>query len=226
MPRRPVTAPRPPAPDRLSRARIVDAAVTLADAEGLDAVSMRRLATGLGVDPMSIYHHVRDKGDLLDGMADAVVAAIEAPPSAGRSWVAEMRALVLAARRTMLRHPWSARVLESRPQPGPATLAHVDRVLGILRAGGVSLELAHHALHVLGSRILGFGESLFDDAGAADVDPALVASQARVWAPTLPHVAELSLAATHDGVLGACDDDAEFLFALDLILDGLERRQR
>lgn len=225
MPRRPAAAPRSSAPDRLSRARIVADAVTLADRDGLEAVSMRKLATGLGVDPMSIYHHVRDKDDLLDGMADAVVAAIEPVSASGSEWRTELAALILSARREMLRHPWSAVVLGSRVQPGPATLAHVDRVLGILRAGGVSLELAHHALHVLGSRILGFDATLFDDTAPADTDPALVAAQARAWAPTLPHVAELALAANHDGVLGVCDDDGEFRFALDLILDGLERRR-
>lgn len=224
MPRRPA-APRSAAPDRLSRARIVAGAIALADRDGLDAVSMRKLATGLGVDPMSIYNHVRDKGDLLDGMADAVVAAIEPVTRSEDGWRPELAALILSARREMLRHPWSAVVLGSRVQPGPATLAHVDRVLGILRAGGLSLELAHHALHVLGSRILGFDDTLFDESAPADTDPALVAAQARAWAPTLPHVAELALAASHDGVLGACDDDGEFRFALDLILDGLDRHR-
>jgi AcrR family transcriptional regulator len=225
MPRRPALAPRSSAPDRLSRARIVADAVALADRDGLEAVSMRKLATGLGVDPMSIYHHVRDKDDLLDGMADAVVAAIEPVTATDGDWRSELAALILSARREMLRHPWSAVVLGSRVQPGPATLAHVDRVLGILRSGGVSLELAHHALHVLGSRILGFDATLFDDTAPPEADPALVAAQARAWAPTLPHVAELALAANHDGVLGVCDDDGEFRFALDLILDGLERHR-
>ena len=171
---------------------------------------------------MSLYHHVRDKEALLDRMADAVVGEIPRPDDTG-DWVARLRALIVAARGTMLRHPWSAHVLESRGQPGPATLAHIDHVLGILRDGGVSLDMAHHALHVLGSRVLGFDDSLFDDAPVEDTDPAMVEAQARAWASTLPHVAELALAARHDGALGACDDDAEFAFALDLILDGLAR---
>jgi AcrR family transcriptional regulator len=225
MPRRPAALRSAAPPDRLSRARIVAEAIALADRDGLDAVSMRKLATGLGVDPMSLYNHVRDKDDLLDGMADAVVAAIEPVAPTEGGWRAELAALILSARREMLRHPWSAVVLGSRVQPGPATIAHVDRVLGIMRAGGVSLELAHHALHALGSRILGFDATLFDDTAPADADPALVAAQARAWAPTLPHVAELALAANHDGVLGVCDDDGEFRFALDLILDGLERHR-
>jgi AcrR family transcriptional regulator len=224
MPRRasqPSTA-RSPRPERLSRERIVNEAIVLADRDGLDALSMRRLAASLGVDPMSLYHHVRDKEALLDAIGDALVTRIERPEAAGE-WTVQLRELILAARAVMLRHPWSARVLQSRVQPGAATIAHIDAVLGILRGGGVSLEVAHHALHVLGSRVLGFSENLFDDA-PSETDPALVAAQARAWAPMLPHVAELALAATHDGVLGTCDDDAEFAFALDLILDGLHRR--
>lgn len=213
---------RSPRPERLSRERIVAEAIALADRDGLDALSMRRLAAALEVDPMSLYHHVRDKEALLDAMGDALVARIARPEAEGE-WTGRLRELILAARAVMLRHPWSARVLQSREQPGAATIAHVDAVLGILRGGGVSLEVAHHALHVLGSRVLGFSENLFDDA-PSETDPALVAAQARAWAPTLPHVAELALAATHDGVLGTCDDDVEFAFALDLILDGLHRR--
>jgi AcrR family transcriptional regulator len=208
--------------ERLSRERIVAEAIALADRDGIDGLSMRRLAAALEVDPMSLYHHLRDKEALLDAVGDALVAQIEVPEPQGE-WPDQLRALILAARATMLRHPWSARVLDSRDQAGPATVAYIDRVLGILRAGGVSLELAHHAVHALGSRVLGFDANLFDDA-PTETDPALVAAQVRAWAPTLPHVAELALAAAHDGVLGACDDDAEFLFALDLILDGLQRR--
>lgn len=208
--------------ERLTPARIVEEAIALADRDGLDALSMRKLAAALGVDPMSIYHHHRDKERLLDAMADALVAAIVVPERTG-DWRADLRTLLLSARATMLRHPWSARLLESRVQPGGATIAHVDRVLGILRAGGLSLALAHSALHLLGTRLLGFSDNLFDDS-PSDVDPGLVAAQARAWAPTLPNVAELSLAASHDGVLGACDDDAEFAFALDVMIEGLERR--
>jgi AcrR family transcriptional regulator len=200
----------------------VTEAIGLADRDGLDALSMRRLATMLDVDPMSLYHHVRDKEALLDAMGDALVARIERPQPSG-DWVAQLRGLILAARATMLRHPWSARVLDSREQPGAATIAHIDAVLGILRGGGVPLDLAHHALHLLGTRVLGFSDNLFDDA-PTEADPALVAAQARAWAPALPHVAELATAATHDGVLGTCDDDDEFAFALDLMLDGLQRR--
>lgn len=229
VPRRPDDAPAPArSTARLSRDAIVAAGIALADADGLESLSMRRLATALGVNPMSLYHHVRDKDALLDAMLDAVVAGIEAddaPLARPSDWTARLRDLVLAARSAMLGHPWAVQVLQQRDVPTPATLRHVDRVLGLLRGGGCSVDLAHHALHLLGSRVLGFSQDLFDDK-AGDADPAVRAAQAGAWAATLPHVAELAVAATHDGGLGGCDDDAEFAFALDVVLEGLERRRR
>jgi hypothetical protein len=104
-------------------------------------------------------------------------------------------------------------------------LRHVDRVLAILRRGGCSVQLSHHALHVLGSRILGFSQDLFNDSPDNRVDPALLVAQFRAWSETYPHVVELGMAASHEGGLGGCDDDTEFDFALDLLLEGLERRR-
>jgi hypothetical protein len=175
-------------------------------------------------------------------MVDAVVAGIEpedagpddaGPDDAGPDdvtsgrpeWAVELRSLIRAARRTMLRHPWAVRVLQDRVTPTPATLLHIDRILGALRGGGCSVELAHHALHLLGSRMLGFSQDLFDDSASDRADPAELAAQLSVWARTYPHVVELGAAATHDGGLGGCDDEAEFEFALDVILEGLERRR-
>jgi AcrR family transcriptional regulator len=205
---------------RLSREGIVASAIELADRAGLEGLSMRRLAQHLGVDAMSIYYHVRDKETLLGAMADAVAAEIGEIPASG-PWTARLRSLIMEARRAMLRHPWAARVFEDRATPGPATLRHVERVLAVLRGGGCSVDLSHHALHVLGSRILGFSQDLFDDSPGDGEPP----PDAAAWAETMPHVAELAAAATHDGALGGCDDDAEFAFALDLLLDGLERRR-
>lgn len=204
------------------------AGIALADAEGLDAMSMRRLGQELGANPMSLYHHVRDKDALLDAMLDAVVAGIEPVASSATEggqvpWTDLLRDLVLAARREVVRHPWAARVLAERDAPTPSTLRHIDRVLGVLRGGGCSIDLAHHALHLLGSRVLGFSQDLFDDSVSTRAAPEQIAAQAAAWAATLPHVAELALAATHDGPLGGCDDDAEFAFTLDVLLDGLER---
>jgi len=216
-------ARRPAPAERLSRERIVDAAIDLADAEGIDGVSMRRVAQRLGVDPMSLYHHVHDKGTLLDAMADAVIAQVVPHPDG--DWASALRATVLSARSTMLRHPWASRVIEARQAATPAALRHIDTVLDILRRGGFSIALGHHALHVLGSRILGFSQDLFDDSPNARPAPELVALQAREWQGTHPRLAELALAADHDGGMGGCDDDQEFAFSLDLIIEGLEKRR-
>jgi AcrR family transcriptional regulator len=205
---------------RLSREGIVAAAVELADRDGLDGLSMRRLAQHLGVDAMSLYYHVHDKKALLGAMADAVAAEIPAAPADG-VWTVRLRALILGARQVMLRHPWAVRVFTDRAAPTPAVLLHIERVLAVMRDGGCPVELGHHAIHLLGSRILGFSQDLFDDspdaASAAPPDPS--------WAETMPHVAELAAAVTHDGALSGCDDEFEFMFGLDLLLDGLERRR-
>jgi Tetracyclin repressor-like, C-terminal domain len=132
---------------------------------------------------------------------------------------------VMAARLVMLRHPWAPRVLEQRGTAGPAVLGYIDKVLAILRAGGFSIDMAHHTLHVLGSRILGFNQDLFEDSAASAPVDEESAARARAMFERYPRVTELALAATHDGVLGACDDEFEFAFSLDLILDGLERRR-
>ena len=209
----------------LSRDRILDAAVRLADGDGIESLSMRKLAQQLGVDPMSLYNHVRDKEDLLDGIVDVVVSEIE-PAAAGPDWRSSLRQIILAARRTLLLHPWAARVIESRPDPSPSTLRHMERVMEIIRGAGFSLDLAHHALHVLGSRVLGFRQDLFDDSDDARRDPDAAAMLARQLAVSHPRLGELAAAVTHEGGLGGCDDDVEFEFGLDLILDGLDRLRR
>jgi AcrR family transcriptional regulator len=198
------------------------AAIELADRDGIESISMRKLAQELGVEAMSLYTHVRNKGDLLDGMADAVISQI--PISAdGVDWKASLRQLALAARSVMLRHPWTPRTVETQTAPGPAVLQYVNAVLGILRRGGFSIAQTHHALHILGSRVLGFTQALFDDSG--DLEPETAAALARVLGASHPYVVEMALAVTHGGTLGRCDDDAEFEFALDFILDGLARIQ-
>jgi hypothetical protein len=131
----------------------------------------------------------------------------------------------------MLVHPWAAQALQQRQTPTPSTLRHLDRLLAVMRGGGCSVELGHHALHLLGSRMLGFSQDLFvdtpqDQAASTDgTDAAVRALQIRAMAELYPHVAELALAASHEGGLGGCDDDTEFDFALDVLLDGLERRR-
>lgn len=208
---------------QLTRERVVAAGIELADRDGIESISMRRLAQELGVEAMSLYTHVRNKDDLLDGMVDAVVGEIPTDTD-GADWKTALRRMVLAARGVVLTHPWAPRPIESRTTVGPATMRYINTVLGILREGGFTVDQAHHALHILGSRLLGFTQDLFDDSG--DVDAEAAAHLAAELGAVLPYVAEMALAATHDGALGPCDDDVEFAFGLDFILDGLDRLQR
>jgi AcrR family transcriptional regulator len=206
----------------LSRERVLRAAVALADEGGVESLSMRRLARELGVVPMALYKHVANKDEMLDGMVEVVVGEID-PPEDGTDWKPAVRRRVLSARRALLRHPWAAEVLESRTNPTPSVLAYMDSMIGMFRAGGFSVDLTHHAIHAMGSRLFGFSQELFDDTAdvAAPPDPEVVRALA-----AFPHITELMLAITHDqgSVVGpGCDDQLEFEFALDLLLDGLER---
>jgi AcrR family transcriptional regulator len=205
---------------QLTRQQVIAAAIELADREGIESISMRRLAQELGVEAMSLYTHVRNKNDLLDGMTDAVISEIP-QSSGGADWKMSLRQMALAARTVMLRHTWAPRTVETRTTPGPAALGYVNAVIGILREGGFTIAQAHHALHILGSRVLGFTQALFDDSG--DLDPETAAMLESQLGATHPYAVEMALAVTHSGALGPCDDDAEFAFALDFILDGLGR---
>jgi AcrR family transcriptional regulator len=215
------TVEAPGARTPLTRERILAAAIDVADTGGLEGLSMRRLGQALAVDPMALYRHVRDKDDLLDGLRDVILGEI--PMAAPQpDWRAAIRSQTLGAREVMRRHPWAPRLLEDRAQ-GASIIAYVDGILGIFHAGGLSIALAHHALHVLGSRVVGFTQDLFEDAGDPEADPGAAAAFARSMAGIHPHVARLAVAVSHEGGLGGCDSDEEFLFGLDLLLDGLER---
>ena len=206
--------------ETLTRQRVLEAAVELADRHGLESVSMRRLGQELGIEAMSLYTHVRSKDDLLDGMVEVVMSQVPAAGSRG-DWKPALRQAILDARGVLLRHPWTTDVIETRLAPGPAMLRQFDTVMGILRGGGFSLDLTHHAIHMLGSRLLGFTRELFDD--SPDLDPETAKAMAQQLGAMYPHVAEMALGATHDGGLGGCDTTFEFDLALDVILDGLER---
>ncbi|WP_412076231.1 TetR/AcrR family transcriptional regulator C-terminal domain-containing protein [Streptomyces xanthophaeus] len=210
----------------LNRERVLRAAVALADEGGIESLSMRRLAQELGVVPMALYKHVANKEQLLDGMVDAVVAEID-PPTGGSDWKDVVRGRVLSARRALLRHRWASQVIESRTGPTPAVLEYLDSMIGTFRDGGFSVDLTHHVMHAMGSRLLGFSQELFDDSGSAG--PEAGADALAAMAGRYPRIAELAAAAAHDegsAVGRSCDDQFEFEFALDLLLDGLERLHR
>jgi AcrR family transcriptional regulator len=208
---------------RLTKQRVLRAAVELADQIGIESVSMRRLAEELGVVPMALYKHVANKEDVLDGMVDVVVAEID-PPLRDTDWKSEVRQRILSARRVLLRHPWAPGVIESRANPSAALLAYIDSMIGMFRAGGFSADLTHHALHTMGSRLYGFSQEVFDD--SPSLDPATTAMLVREMEGKYPHIAEMVGIVYHDqaSVPGrGCDDQFEFEFALDLLLNGLER---
>lgn len=211
----------------LSRDRVLRAAVAFADANGIDSLSMRNLAQELGVVPMAIYKHVANKEELLDGMVDVVVGEIE-PPVGGADWRSAIRQRILSARRALLRHPWASRVMESRPRPTLVVLDYLNSVVGMLRAGGFSVDLTHHVMHALGSRVWGFTQELFP-ASPLPADPQTRAAVFAELAGRYPHIAEISMSGGHDegSVVGpGCDDQFEFEFALDLLLDGFGTLQR
>ena len=215
-----------PRRNRLSRDRVLQAAVALADRAGIEAVSMRKLAEELGVVPMAPYTHVASKEELLDGMVDIVVGEI-APPAGGAGWKSAVRQRILSARQSLQRHPWAPAVIESRANPPPAVLAYIDSMIGMFRAGGFPDDLTHHALHAMGSRLYGFSQDVFND--SPSLDPAAQAMIVRQMKDRYPHIAEMVRAVYHDeaSVVGqGCDDQFEFEFALDLLLDGLERLRR
>ena len=218
----------------LSRDLVLETAIALVDHEGLGALSMRRLGQELGVEAMSLYHHVANKEALLDGMVDAVVGELNAEVGAGggaeaeaeRDWAAALRARIITARTVMLRHKWLPAVLESRTSLSAPLIAYYEGVLATLRAGGFSNDLAHHTLHALGSRAIGFSQELFDPAqGGGDVE--MSEAEMTAMAASFPHLTAMMAEVAHEGpdtTIGWCDDQTEFEFGLDVVLDGLRVR--
>ena len=214
----------------LNRERVLAAAVELADREGIDALSMRRLGQELSVEAMALYNHVANKDDLLNGMVDAVVGEIELIDAGGTNWKAAARERILSARRVMRSHPWASAVIASRTEASPVVMRYMDRMGGIMLAGGFSLDLMHHAFHTLGSRVLGFTQELFDDSSSESMTPEVQELMIRQMSQEYPNVTAIMKQVAHDeaSVVGTgCDDQFEFEFAIDVILDGLEAlRQR
>ena len=207
----------------LNRERVLRAAVELADREGVDGLSMRRLSAELGVVPMALYKHVANKDELLDGMIDMVVAEID-PPRTDTDWKTAVRERILSARRALLRHPWASRVMESRTSPTPTVMAYMDSMIAMFTAGGFSIDLVHHVMHAMGSRLMGFTQELFND--QTDPDNPIQPAMLEAMGATYPSIYQLWQTVSHEdaSIVGpGCDDQFEFEFALDLMLDGIER---
>ncbi|MGH8958651.1 MAG: TetR/AcrR family transcriptional regulator C-terminal domain-containing protein [Acidimicrobiia bacterium] len=225
------TKAKPPTESRdpLTRDKVLLAAVETADQGGVASLTMRNLATVLGVEAMSLYYHVANKEAVLDGIVEQVLAelneatAAEMPSSF--DWKIAVRERILTARQVLLRHPWAPAVIETRTRMSPPILAYYEELLGLMRRGGFSYDLAHHAIHALGSRALGFTQELFepDDVEAGEEVAGEMLEQ---MATELPNLMEMMMEIGHDdpgSTLGWCDDQTEFEFGLDLILDGLDR---
>jgi AcrR family transcriptional regulator len=216
----------------LSRERVLDAAMTLADAEGLRVVTMRRVADTLDCEAMSLYYYVRDKDSLLTALTEAVVGEICASsldPSLTEGvayWREVVRRRCLAARRVMLRHPWAPRLVAAQPTAPSTAYALFEALVAAMVDGGCTYPLAHRAIHALGSMLLGFTQELFEpDTGDAEVS----AEEMAALELAMPHLARIAEVAAHEseGSLSVCDTQAEFEFTLGLVLDGLDaHRQR
>ena len=204
----------------LTRERVLRAAIALADAGGIDSLSMRKLGDELGVEAMSLYNHVANKDDVLDGIVDLVFSEIDLP-SERADWKSAMRRRALSAHEALLRHPWAPSLMQSRTKPGPATLRHHDSVLGSLRNAGFALVMAAHAISVIDGYIYGFALQqinlpLQSREQVAEVGENIL----RQLSGEYPHLAEMI---TEHAMKPGYDYAQEFEFGLDLILDGLER---
>jgi AcrR family transcriptional regulator len=208
----------------LTRERVLQAAVALADREGVVSLSMRRLAKELGVEAMSLYHHVPGKQALLDGMVDLVFGEIELPAADG-DWKAAMRRRAVSAREVLARHPWAISLMESRRTPGPANLRHHDAVLGCLRRAGFPVALTAHAYSILDAYIYGFALQEASLPFETPEETAEVAGEIfdAFVAEAYPHLTEL---AVEHVLQPGYDYGDEYQFGLELILDGLERLAR
>ncbi|GAB3164332.1 TetR/AcrR family transcriptional regulator C-terminal domain-containing protein [Myceligenerans halotolerans] len=215
--------PATPSRTRLSRARVLDAALTVADRDGLQRLTIRSLANELGARPMSVYHYVSGKDELLDALVDVVFEAIDSPDPDG-DWREEIGRSAHSARAVLREHSWAIGLLESRASPGPATLRHHDRVLACLLRSGFSTELTAHAYALVDSYVYGFAlqeASLpFDGPGAAgDIARPIMEQMGTGEYPAMVEMA------TNHYLRPGYDWADEFGFGLELILDGLERRR-
>jgi AcrR family transcriptional regulator len=205
----------------LSRDRVLRAAIDLADAGGIESLTMRKLAQELGVEAMTLYYHVANKDDILAGIVDLIMGEIELP-SAGDDWKTAIRTTAISAHQVLLRHPWAASLVLSSSGLSQARMRFMDALLGSLRVAGFSAEMTDHAYHALDSHIMGFTLWVVGMNLGSDEDLAALATDFLKEFPRdeLPHLAEHI-----EQHMKPRDpnDEGEFAFGLDLILDGLER---
>ena len=212
----PVASQRVP----MSRERVLDAAVALADADGIESLTMRGLAQALGVEAMTLYYYVTKKDDILDGIVDIVLSEVELP-SPGRDWKAALRSTAISAHEVLVHHPWAANLMLSAIGTSPARQRYMNAVLGCLRQAGFSADLTDRAYHALDSHITGF--TLWEVQIQTDPEklPDLAATFLReLPADEFPYLVEH----VHQHLKERDpDDEGAFAFGLELILDGLER---
>jgi AcrR family transcriptional regulator len=206
---------------RLNRDRVLDAGIALADADGINALSMRRLAQQLGVEAMSLYNHVRNKDDLLGGMLDRIAGEIELPDNS-HDWREAARARAVSAHDALMRHPWAPQLWASPAKVGPQRMRYLDHALHALRYAGFAEGLLDHAFHTIENHIMGHALQ----AQGFAIDPAQMQSAGREILRTFPVNEYPNLAAHIRYHVDNPGGDDEFEFGLDLILDGLIRLRR
>lgn len=209
---------------RLSRERVLRAAIAHADAGGLEALTIRTLAEELGVAPMALYRHIANKDDLVDAMVDVVFSEFDLPASSA-GWKTAMRQRAISAREVLSRHRWAIGLMESRTNPGPANLRHHDAVIGTLRAAGFTIPMAAHAYSLVDSYIYGFAMTQMNLPFATSGEVAEVAQNMLQPFPLneYPNLVEFI---TEHAMKPGYDYRDEFVYGLDVILDGLERARK
>ena len=207
-------------PPKLTRERVLEGAVALADRVGMEGFTIRKLAEQLDTKPMSIYHHVPNKEAIIDGMVDAVFAEMTRPPP-DVPWQEAMTVVAHSAREVLARHPWATPLLDSRSNPGPATLGHHNAMIGCCRAAGFSVEATAHAVALIDAFVYGYSlqEAALPATGGEDMTELVEAMSSVLDPERYPHLVEFTM---EHVMQPGYDFTKEFDFGLSLVLDGLE----
>ncbi len=220
MPKQLSSKPKPQIPRRvLNRERVLLAAIAIADRDGIDGLSMRKLGEELKVEAMSIYNYIANKDELLDAMSDFIVNTFERPAS-NLDWKSAMRQCTLSAHVTLWAHPWLCALSMSRPKISSASLAYAESITGVLRSAKFSNQLIHHAHHAIDNHLYGSTlQELGFKTGMQTANPEINAIILQQMVEKYPNISHVIVDAVHD-------HEVEFEFVLDLILNGLERVRR